>query len=79
MTSAPPLATSFNAKFVHDMRQPLSTIEACVFCLRTILAPDPETEEYLGRIEQQVFEASRILAGAAQPPALTKAASAPLA
>lgn len=49
---------------VHDLRQSLSTIEACLFCLRTILPPDPDIGEYLDRIEQQVFEASRVLSAA---------------
>lgn len=59
---------------VHDLRQPLSTIEACVFCLRTMLVPDPEVEEYLERIEQQVFEASRILGEACRVAARNQAA-----
>jgi hypothetical protein len=54
---------------VHDLRQPLSTIETCVFCLRSMLPSDPEIEQYLARIECQIYEASRILADVSRPAA----------
>ncbi len=64
-----PPSVSPLSQTVHDLRQPLSTIETCVFCLRSILPSDPEIERYLARIECQIYEASRILAGVSRPAA----------
>lgn len=52
-------------ELIHDLRQPLSTIETCAFFLRTVLegVDDPRVREHLECIEQQVAEAQRILLG----------------
>jgi hypothetical protein len=55
---------------VHDLRQPLSVIETCTYCLRVMLqAKDARVLEQLDRIEEQVFEAGLILLAAVRPPA----------
>ncbi len=73
------------ASLIHDLRQPLSTIETCTFLLRMMLEgnEDPRVLENLDRIERQVAEAHRILLqakrGRAQTPGsipLTKSDSA---
>lgn len=53
---------------IHDLRQPLSTIETCAFFLREVLkdVDDPRVFENLDRIERQVAEADRILLEAAR-------------
>jgi K+-sensing histidine kinase KdpD len=73
---------------VHDLRQPLSVIDACVDYLNLVLPPtDYRTRQQLELLQQQVGEANRILHEAllklhytdAQPASsrpLTKAASA---
>ncbi len=56
-------ASNTLAELIHDLRQPLSTIDACAYCLSLIL---PQTEgaarRHVEMIAQQVEEASRILA-----------------
>ena len=56
---------------LHDLRQPLSVIETCAYCLRVMAgtASDPRVLEQLDRIEEQVFEAGLILLAAAGHPA----------
>ena len=73
---------------VHDLRQPLSVIDACADYLNLVLPPnDQRTREQLGLLQQQVGEANRILheallnlhytdAPAAESRASTNAASA---
>ncbi len=47
---------------VHDMRQPLSTIETSAFILQSLLSEaSPRVREHLEIIERQVALASRIL------------------
>lgn len=51
------------AALVHDLRQPLSTIETCACLLRMVLhgETDERVFENLDRIERQVAEAHSIL------------------
>ena len=46
-------------ELIHDLRQPLSTIETCAFFLRTVLegVDDPRVREHLECIEQQIGRA----------------------
>ena len=48
---------------VHDLRQPLSTIECLTFYLELTLT-DNETRLHLARIQEMVSQANRILEGA---------------
>ncbi|HWR17883.1 MAG TPA: hypothetical protein VN577_23845 [Terriglobales bacterium] len=54
------------ATLVHNLRQPLSTIETCAFFLRMVLdgTADPRVSENLELIERQIAEAQRILLAA---------------
>jgi signal transduction histidine kinase len=66
---APPLSTPFYqemsavlSSLVHDLRQPLSVIEACADYLDLVLpAADPRTREQLELLQQQVSDANRIM------------------
>ena len=46
---------------VHDLRQPLSTVENCVYYLSMVAPEDGRMRPYLDLIRSQVDEASRIL------------------
>jgi signal transduction histidine kinase len=61
--AAPHLNSVSFAALVHDLRQPLSTIETCAYLLRTILENDGDERvlENLDCIERQVAEAHRML------------------
>ncbi len=65
------------AALIHDLRQPLSTIETCACVLRMVLdgEEDERVLENLDRIERQVAEAHRILLEAAQARTQEAAAS----
>ena len=63
---------------VHDLRQPLSIIETCTYCVRAMLrTEDPRVLEQLERIDEQIFEAGLILLAAARPAAAGHAAPGP--
>ena len=54
------------AKLVHDVRQPLSTIETCAYLLGMILPPEmARLHEQLQVITKQVEEINRMLTEAA--------------
>ena len=46
---------------VHDLRQPLSTVESCVYYLSMVAPNDGRMRQHLDLIQAQVEEASRIL------------------
>ncbi|HWB86021.1 MAG TPA: hypothetical protein VG675_17900 [Bryobacteraceae bacterium] len=55
------------AELVHDLRQPLSTIENSVYYLKILLGSGPaDALEQLRLIEQQINCAARSLAAAAR-------------
>ncbi len=60
-----PPAEAVLIDIIHDLRQPLSTIETSAFILRSLLpqAP-PEVRQQLQLIERQVALASRLLVDA---------------
>ena len=50
------------SSLVHDLRQPLSVIDACADYLNLVLpATDPRVRQQLELLQQQVGEASRIM------------------
>ena len=50
------------SSLVHDLRQPLSVIEACADYLDLILpASDPRTRQQLELLQQQIGDANRIM------------------
>ncbi len=52
--------------FVHDLRQPLSSIETIAFYLSMVLPPDDaKIQEQLARIRELVQESNEILSRAA--------------
>ena len=52
---------------IHDLRQPLSTIQNCAFYLGLVLPDSPEkAEEQLSRLEREVEEACRLLTEASR-------------
>jgi signal transduction histidine kinase len=52
----------FLARLVHDLRQPLGTIETSVFCINLLLSQErAAVQEQLRIIERQVCHAVRIL------------------
>ena len=56
----------FLARLVHDLRQPLGTIETSVFCINLLLRQEHAgVQEQLRIIERQVAHAARILNEAA--------------
>jgi signal transduction histidine kinase len=46
---------------VHDLRQPLSVIEACADYLDLVLPEDDRTRQQLELLQQQVSDANRIM------------------
>ncbi|HTQ56295.1 MAG TPA: histidine kinase dimerization/phospho-acceptor domain-containing protein [Bryobacteraceae bacterium] len=60
-TSVQPM-TAVLSTLVHDLRQPLSVIEACADYLDLVLPPeDPRTRQQLELLQQQVGDANRIM------------------
>jgi signal transduction histidine kinase len=59
------------ASLLHDLRQPLTNIEACTYLLRMFLEglEDPRVTENLETIDRQAAEIGRILLAALQRPA----------
>ena len=52
--------------FIHDLRQPLSSIEAIAYYLEmTLPAEQPEARQYMRRLQQLVDQANTILQRAA--------------
>jgi hypothetical protein len=52
--------------FIHDMRQPLSSIEAIAYYLEmTLPAEQLQARQYMRRLQQLVYEANTILHDAA--------------
>ncbi len=65
---------------IHDLRQPLSVIETCAYCLRMMLkSEDPQILEQLDCIQDQILEAGLILVTASQPQECRETARAALA
>jgi len=55
-------------ELVHDLRQPLSTIECLTYYLELVCA-DRQTQSHLHRIQEMVLQANHILERAAGRPA----------
>jgi hypothetical protein len=52
--------------FIHDLRQPLSSIEAIAYYLEmTLPAEQPEARQYMRKLQQLVEQANSILQHAA--------------
>ena len=52
---------------VHDLRQPLGTVETSIFCLDLMLEhPSGRVREQLCAMERQVAEATQLLEGAVE-------------
>ena len=55
-------ANSLVRNLAHDLRQPLSTVENCVYYLSMVAAPqDTRFRQHLDLIQSQVEEVERIL------------------
>jgi len=55
----------FLANLIHDLAQPLGTIETGAFCLERCIDPNhARAHEYLRVIQEQVEQATRMLAAA---------------
>ena len=62
LSSAASDPEEFLARLVHDLRQPLGTIETSAFCINLLLGQGHiAVEEQLRIIERQVADAVRIL------------------
>ncbi len=65
-SSAAPDPEEFLARLVHDLRQPLGTIETSAYCLNLLLGQEhTAAREQLRIIERQVAHAVRLLNEAA--------------
>ena len=52
---------------VHDLRQPLSNLETCIFWLDMVLEhPSGRVGEHLHTMENQIAQATRLLQGAVE-------------
>jgi len=61
-SSLPPIAQETIRDLVHELRQPLSSIEAIAYCLEMTLPADQiQALPYLHRLQQLVVQAGSIL------------------
>jgi phosphoglycerate-specific signal transduction histidine kinase len=79
--STAPLADETIGNLVHDLRQPLSSIEAIAYYLEmTLPAEQLQARQYMRKLQQLVDQADTILDRATssvrKPPALAKSAGA---
>jgi hypothetical protein len=62
-----PVAEEFVANLVHAMRQPLSTIDTCLYLIEVLLPPgERKAREQLSEITRQLCCIDEILSSAAQ-------------
>ena len=66
-TRVPPVTEDFLSTLVHELRQPLSTIDACVYMMDVVLPPtEVRAREQLNEIARQLDWLQQILDSAAQ-------------
>ncbi|MGD0295587.1 MAG: hypothetical protein ABSE86_00640 [Bryobacteraceae bacterium] len=65
-TASTPLRDEAVRDFIHDLRQPLSSIEAIAYYLEMTLPPEQmQARQYMRKLQQLVDEANSILHHAA--------------
>ena len=65
-TTSAPLRDEAVRDFIHDLRQPLSSIEAIAYYLEMTLPPEQmQARQYMRKLQQLVDEANEILHHAA--------------